>query len=91
MEDDKQVIASLIESNDILQEEVERLRTSNRILRTVHRALRATNESLRTQAELAKFNDDTFKSFCQGEFDVEVGSSVHSRITGAGETVDYQV
>jgi hypothetical protein len=72
MSEEKQTIAALIESNDILQEEVSRLRNSNRILRTVHRALRAANESLRAQVELAEFNDNTFKSFCQGDFDVTV-------------------
>jgi len=60
---------SLIESNNILQDEVTKLRNSNRILRTVHRALRAANESLRRQVELGQFNDDTFKRFCAGEFD----------------------
>ena len=68
----KELIQSLLEANDTLQEEVSRLRNSNRILRTVHRALRAANESLRAQIELAQFNDDTFKRFCSGEFDAVV-------------------
>ena len=63
------MVDSLIESNAILQEEVNRLRTSNKVLRTVHKALRSANESLRQQVELAKFNDDVFKRFCEGEFD----------------------
>ena len=62
-------IESLVEANDILQDEVTKLRNSNRILRTVHRALRASNESLRRQVELGQFNDETFKKFCAGEFD----------------------
>jgi hypothetical protein len=69
MSEETFTIESLIESNTILQTEVTRLRASNRILRTVHRALRATLESQRAQLELASFNDDTFKRFCNGEFD----------------------
>lgn len=69
MSEETFTIESLIESQNILQEEVTRLRNSNRILRTVHRALRAANESLRAQVELSQFNDDTFKRFCEGEFD----------------------
>jgi len=72
MSEETFTIEALLESNNILQEEVSRLRNSNRILRTVHSALRAANESLRAQVELAKFNDETFKSFCQGEFDAPV-------------------
>jgi hypothetical protein len=69
MSEETFTIESLIESNNILQTELTRLRASNRILRTVHRALRATLESQRAQLELASFNDDTFKRFCNGEFD----------------------
>ena len=69
MSEETFTIESLIESQNILQEEVTRLRNSNRILRTVHRALRAANESLRAQVEVSQFNDDTFKRFCAGEFD----------------------
>jgi hypothetical protein len=70
MSEETLTLAAVVESNEILQEEVSRLRNSNRICRAVIRALRATNESLRAQVELAKFNDETFKSFCQGDFDV---------------------
>ena len=69
MSEETLTIEALIESNNMLQEEVTRLRNSNRILRTVHRALRATLESQRSQLELASFNDDVFKRFCAGEFD----------------------
>jgi FtsZ-binding cell division protein ZapB len=69
MSEETFTIESLIESNNILQGEISRLRESNRILRTVHRALRASNESLRRQVELAKGNDDLFKQFCAGAFD----------------------
>lgn len=69
MSEETFTIESLVESNNILQEEVSQLRNSNRILRTVHRALRAANESLRRQVTQAMFNDETFKQFCAGEFD----------------------
>ncbi len=69
MSEETYTIESLIEANNMLQEEVARLRNSNRILRTVHRALRATLESQRAQVVLASFNDDTFRRFCAGEFD----------------------
>ena len=55
---------ALVESNNILQEEITRLRYSNRTLRTVVRALRSTCDSLRAQAEQANFNDETFKKMC---------------------------
>jgi hypothetical protein len=77
-------MSAVIESNEILQEEVSRLRNSNRICRAVIRALRATNESLRAQVELAKFNDETFKSFCQGDFDVPVAISDESGLLEPG-------
>jgi FtsZ-binding cell division protein ZapB len=69
MSEETFTIESLVESNNILQGEVTTLRNSNRILRTVHRALRAANESLRRQVEQAAFNDETFKQFCNGDFD----------------------
>lgn len=62
-------IEALVESNEMLQEEVTRLRNSNRICRTVIRALRATVTSQRSTLELAQYNDETFKSFCAGDFD----------------------
>jgi hypothetical protein len=66
------VIEALKESNDILQDEVTRLRETNSTLRTVIRTLRRTNESFRAQVANAIENDDTFKRFCEGEFDAEV-------------------
>lgn len=62
-------VASLIEANGILHDEVSQLRNSNRILRRVHSALRSAITSLRKQIDNAAFNDDMFKRFCQGEFD----------------------
>ncbi len=81
-------IESLVEANEILQEEVTRLRNSNRILRTVHSALRAANESLRAQVELAKFSDETFKRFCQGKFDAPVTSTDNGALPTSGKLVD---
>ncbi len=71
--DEKDItISALTESNDMLQEEVTRLRESNAMLRKVHRVLRQTLNSLHEQVENAKFNDEVFKSFCEGEFDAYV-------------------
>lgn len=67
----EEIIASLLESNQTLRDEVNQLRNSNRVLRQVHRVLRSANESLRRQIDTASFNDDTFKKFCEGEFDAK--------------------
>jgi hypothetical protein len=69
MSEETFTIESLIEANNILQDEVSRVRVSNRTLRTVFKALRAANESLRRQVEVAQANDDLFKRYCAGEFD----------------------
>lgn len=65
------VIEGLQESNEILQQEVKRLRNSNRVLRAVIRALRSANESLHKQQEIALKNDEIFKAYCEGEFDAQ--------------------
>ena len=88
MSEETFTIQALLESNNILQEEVSRLRNSNRILRTVHSALRAANESLRAQVALAKFNDETFKAFCQGEFDAPVTEHAEGGLPTASRVVD---
>lgn len=88
MSEDREVIAALIESNDILQEEVSRLRTSSRVLRTVIKALRASLASYRKQAETAKFNDDTFKAYCDGEFDTPVITDVNGGLPETSEVVE---
>jgi L-2-hydroxyglutarate oxidase LhgO len=88
MSEETFTIESLVEANDILQEEVSRLRNSNRILRTVHSALRAANESLRAQIELAKFSDEAFKRFCAGEFDAPVTSTDNGVLPASGNLVD---
>jgi regulator of replication initiation timing len=62
--DKDQVIASLMESNEILRYEMQQLRNNNRILRRVHSALRSANQALRNQVALAQQNDELFKELC---------------------------
>jgi hypothetical protein len=69
MSEEPFTIQGLLEANDILQEELTRLRDSNRLLRNVNRAIRGANASLQRQVELAKANDELFKQFCSGAFD----------------------
>lgn len=66
--DKDQVIASLIESNEILREELQQLRNNNRILRRVHSALRHANQALRNQVAIAQQNDELFKELCTSSF-----------------------
>lgn len=80
---DGSLAAALQESSDILQDEVSRLRETNATLRTVIRTLRRTNESLRQQAANAVENDDTFKRFCEGEFDGF--SEIETQVVEEGE------
>jgi hypothetical protein len=86
--DPKETIDALIESNDILQEEVSRLRVSNKVVRTVNRALRDANKSLQRQVDLAQFNDETFKSFCNGEFDARFPITAEGGLPEAGKGVE---
>lgn len=81
-------IAGLIESNEILQADADRHRNNNRILRTVIRALRTANASLRSQVEIAKQNDEIFKSFCQGDFDVPTSPVAEGGLPDATGTVE---
>ena len=69
MSEETFTIESLLEANNILQDELTRLRDSNRLLRNVNRAIRQSNSSLQRQVELAKTNDGLFKQFCSGAFD----------------------
>ena len=69
MSEETQVVDALVESNDMLQEEVSRLRETNTMLRRVNHALRRTLDSLRNQVANAAENDDTFRRYCEGEFD----------------------
>jgi hypothetical protein len=76
MEQDKDlVISQLMESNTVLNEEVARVRDSNRILRAVNKALHSANASLRRIAEVAQQNDEMFKCLCQGDFDAPVSGA----------------
>ncbi len=69
--DKDQVIAALIESTDILQNESITLKASNRLLRKVNSILRQTITSLQNQVAVAQANDDLFKRFCSGDFDAK--------------------
>ena len=60
-----EVNEALLESNNLLQEEVSRVRNNNRMLRAVISALRQTNSELRRSVEIAVANDDAFKAMCQ--------------------------
>ena len=88
MSEETFTIQALLESNNIWQEEVSKLRNSNRVLRTVFRSLRAANESLRAQVDLARFNDETFKAFCQGEFDAPVTEYAQGGLPTASSVVE---
>jgi hypothetical protein len=67
-----QVIASLIESNDNLRDELAQLRNNNRILRRVHSALRSANQALRNQVAIAQQNDELFKELCTSDYGAKV-------------------
>lgn len=82
------VIQGLIESTDVLQETANRYRNNNRVLRTVIRALRESNKTLLEQIEIAKQNDEIFKSYCQGEFDVKTSPAVEAGLAETAGTVE---
>lgn len=89
MEQDKdQIIAALVESNDLLVEENGRLRNNNRVLRAVVTALRKTVNQLREGVAIAQQNDEIFKSFCQGDFDAPVSSPAEGGLPKAGALVE---
>jgi hypothetical protein len=67
-----QIIASLIESNDNLRDELAQLRNNNRILRRVHSALRSANQALRNQVAIAQQNDELFKELCTSDYGAKV-------------------
>ncbi len=70
--DKDQIIASLMESNEILREDLQQLRNNNRILRRVHSALRSANQALRNQVAIAQQNDELFKELCTSDFGASV-------------------
>jgi regulator of replication initiation timing len=88
MSEETFTLEAVVESNEILREENNRLRNSNRVLRQVVRALRATVTTLRTQVELAKENDEVFKAFCNGEFDVKGTNPEESGLLEPGSQVE---
>jgi FtsZ-binding cell division protein ZapB len=88
MEDKDLVIAGLMESNDILQQEVSKVRNQNRILRTVVRSLRTANDSLRRTVEVAQQNDEMFKSLCQGDFDAKVSGDAEGGLPKTSHEVE---
>lgn len=68
------VVEQLLEVNQTLQDEVQRLTDQRRILRRVNSALREALESQRRQIAIAVENDEQFKSLCQEGFDVVSGA-----------------
>ena len=92
MSEETQVVDALVESNDMLQEEeVSRLRETNTMLRRVNRALRRTLDSLRNQVANAAENDDTFRRYCEGEFDAQVTEPGDAGLAEAGSQVEEAV
>jgi hypothetical protein len=71
-------LEAVVEANDLLQEEVTRLRASHKTLRSVIKALRTTLTTYRGLLEISKYNDELFKSLCEGAFDAPVA------LTGKG-------
>lgn len=61
----EQSIRDLEDTVEILNEEIARVRNSNRILRVA-------NSSLRRQINIAHQNDEDFKSMCQGDIALDV-------------------
>ena len=80
-----------IACNDMLQEEVSRLRETNTMLRRVNHALRRTLDSLRNQVAAASENDDTFRRYCEGEFDAQVTEPGDAGLAEAGSQVEEAV
>ena len=87
----KGIVDALVESNDMLQEEVTRLRETNAMLRRVNNALRRTLDSLRNQVANAAENDDTFRRFCEGEFDAQVIESEGTGLVDSESQVEEAV
>ena len=83
----EEVNEALLESVDLLQEEVSRLRNNNRMLRTVISALRKTNTVLSTQVAFAAANDEAFKVMCQEGSDVTVEQADEGGLPGVPGTV----
>ena len=84
-------IKILAESNDTLQEEVTRLRETNAMLRRVNHALRRTLDSLRNQVANAVENDETFRRYCEGEFDAPVIEDGDAGLAEAASQVESAI
>ena len=82
------VISSLMESVEILRQEISVVRNNNRILRRVHSALRSANASLRAQVDQVAQNDELFKQFCNGDFDAKVTRPADGGLPEAGTQVE---
>ena len=85
------VIASLIESNDNLRDELAQLRNNNRILRRVHSALRSANQALRNQVAIAQQNDELFKELCTSDFGAKVTSPEDGGLPEPGTQAEASV
>jgi hypothetical protein len=91
MSEETLTLQALVESNDMLQEELNRVRNTNRVLRTVVRQLRTSLTTLREQVAVAAQNDETFKAFCAGEFDVKGTNPSEAGLAEAGSQVESAV
>ena len=90
MSEETLVDQALIEANEMLQEDNGRLRNNNRVLRTVIRQLRESLSALRAGIAVAQENDETFKRFCAGEFDVKSTNLDESGLLEPGSQVELQ-
>lgn len=90
-QDKDQIIASLIESNDLLRGEISQLRNSNRVLRRVHSALRSANQSLRNQVAIAQQNDELFKELCTSDYGAKVTSPEDGGLPEPGTQAEASV
>ena len=90
-QDKDQIIASLIESNEILRGELSQLRNNNRILRRVHSALRSANQALRNQVAIAQQNDELFKELCTSDYGAKVTSPEDGGLPEPGTQAEASV
>lgn len=86
-----EIIAALIEANDILQTELTNVRRSHRVLRTVLSALRKSVAQYREVIVSKKFTDEIFKEFCEGKFDVPVAIDELGGLPGLSGVVETTV
>jgi hypothetical protein len=84
------VVEQLLEANQTLQSEVQRLTDQRRILRRVNSALREALESQRRQVAIAVENDEQFKSLCQ-EGQESFDGTVSEEASGGLPSASYKV